>query len=112
MMKSIRTLIVDDEVLARRRVRNLLRGRPIEGVADRGTIVCACFQVSAKQIETAAVEGHATVESIGRRLSAGTNCGSCIPEIRQLIVSLGSSARGCREKSSGGTDRTCLVQND
>jgi two-component system, LytTR family, response regulator len=27
MMKSIRTLIVDDEVLARRRVRNLLRGR-------------------------------------------------------------------------------------
>jgi two-component system LytT family response regulator len=27
MMKSIRTLIVDDEVLARRRIRNLLRGR-------------------------------------------------------------------------------------
>src|SRR5215467_2090754 len=27
MMKSIRTLIVDDEVLARRRIRNLMRGR-------------------------------------------------------------------------------------
>ena len=27
MMKPIRTLIVDDEVLARRRIRNLLRGR-------------------------------------------------------------------------------------
>src|SRR5262245_2899698 len=27
MMKPVRTLIVDDEVLARRRIRNLLRGR-------------------------------------------------------------------------------------
>lgn len=35
-MKSLRTLIVDDEVLARRRIRNLLRGR------DDFTVIAEC----------------------------------------------------------------------
>ena len=30
--------------------------------------------------------GNRSVESIGRQLGAGTNCGSCIPEIRRLIA--------------------------
>ena len=58
--------------------RNLLVGRSIEGAAEGGAIICVCFQVGAKHIETAAGEGHTTVEGIGRRLGAGARCGSCI----------------------------------
>jgi assimilatory nitrate reductase catalytic subunit len=30
-------------------------------------------------------EGLETVEAIGQALKAGTNCGSCIPEISKLL---------------------------
>ena len=67
--------------------RALLAGRPVEGAADEGPIVCVCFQVGAARIEAAAAAGdRTTVEEIGRALGAGTNCGCCIPEIRRLIA--------------------------
>ena len=52
----------------------------------RGPIVCVCFQVGAARIAAAVAEGGRTVEKIGARLGAGTNCGSCVPEIRRLIA--------------------------
>jgi assimilatory nitrate reductase catalytic subunit len=66
--------------------RALLSGRPVEPAADEGPIVCVCFQVGAARIAAAAADGNRTVEKIGARLGAGTNCGSCIPEIRRLIM--------------------------
>ena len=66
--------------------RALLAGRPVEGAADEGPIVCVCFQVGATRIAAAAGAGCRTVEKIGARLGAGTNCGSCVPEIRRLIA--------------------------
>ncbi|MET0567534.1 MAG: molybdopterin-dependent oxidoreductase [Hyphomicrobiaceae bacterium] len=66
--------------------RALLAGRPLEAEADEGPIVCVCFQVGATRIAAAAAGGDRTVEKIGSRLGAGTNCGSCIPEIRRLIM--------------------------
>jgi assimilatory nitrate reductase catalytic subunit len=66
--------------------RHLLAGTPAEGGTDEGAIVCVCFQVGAKRIEAAAADGCRSVEKIGRRLGAGTNCGSCIPELRRLIA--------------------------
>jgi assimilatory nitrate reductase catalytic subunit len=66
--------------------RDLLAGTSVEGAADEGPVVCVCLQVGAKRIEAAAAAGNRSVETIGRHLGAGTNCGSCIPEIRRLIV--------------------------
>jgi assimilatory nitrate reductase catalytic subunit len=66
--------------------RALLAGRPIGGAMDEGPIVCVCFQIGAQRIRTAAAAGNRTVETIGKRLGAGTNCGSCVPEIRRLIA--------------------------
>jgi NAD(P)H-nitrite reductase large subunit len=66
--------------------RALLAGIPFEGAVDEGAIVCVCFQVGAARIAAAAGAGNRSVESIGRQLGAGTNCGSCIPEIRRLIA--------------------------
>jgi assimilatory nitrate reductase catalytic subunit len=66
--------------------RDLLAGVPAAGAADEGPVVCVCFQVGARRIEAAAAAGSRSVETIGRALGAGTNCGSCIPEIRRLIA--------------------------
>lgn len=64
----------------------LLTGRPPLGVVDVGAIVCACFNVGEKTIRTAIKEqGLNSHQEVGLRLKAGTNCGSCIPEIKALL---------------------------
>ena len=53
--------------------------------ADRGGEICACFGVSCAAVETAIADGAATLDAIGAITRAGTNCGSCRPEIRALL---------------------------
>ncbi|VAW71241.1 Assimilatory nitrate reductase large subunit [hydrothermal vent metagenome] len=70
----------------------LLSGRPGEagGEAgdDAGNSVCACFGVGRNTILNAIREqGLDSVDAIGRALQAGTNCGSCIPELSALLKS-------------------------
>ncbi len=66
---------------------SLLAGRPGGGQRDCGRIVCACFGVGLNTLTAAIRErGLATPEAIGATLKAGTNCGSCVPELRQLIA--------------------------
>ncbi len=65
----------------------LLAGRPEPGQRDGGRIVCACFGVGLNTLTTAIREqGLTTPEAIGATLKAGGNCGSCVPELRQLIA--------------------------
>ncbi|BFM48817.1 nitrate reductase [Marinomonas sp. THO17] len=52
---------------------------------DKGEIVCSCFQVGSKQIQKAVAEGASTVTELGVELKCGTNCGSCIPELKPFI---------------------------
>jgi assimilatory nitrate reductase catalytic subunit len=64
----------------------LLAGRAGGDSADPGATICVCFGVGANQIvEAATRHGCTTVEAVGRRLGAGTNCGSCRGEIAKLI---------------------------
>jgi assimilatory nitrate reductase catalytic subunit len=63
----------------------LIAGRPAAGRPDKGAIVCSCFSVGINQINAAARGGCCSVEAIGAALSAGTNCGSCRPEIRRIL---------------------------
>jgi assimilatory nitrate reductase catalytic subunit len=65
--------------------RALLAGSPGSGATDQGDIVCVCFQVGVKRIREAMSAGAATPQEIGKLLRAGTNCGSCLPEIRSLV---------------------------
>ncbi len=65
---------------------NLLSGRPRDPDADGGAAVCACFGVGRNAIEAAIAQGCRDARSIGARLKAGTNCGSCVPELRRLIA--------------------------
>ncbi|MGB0723674.1 MAG: molybdopterin-dependent oxidoreductase [Gammaproteobacteria bacterium] len=71
---------------------SLLAGRPSDPAADAGETVCSCFGVGRNTLIKAIREqGADTPEALGERLQAGTNCGSCIPELRELIASQSSS---------------------
>ncbi|PRY21415.1 assimilatory nitrate reductase catalytic subunit [Aliiruegeria haliotis] len=64
----------------------VLSGRPGAERADPGATVCACFDIGVNTI-LAAIEGQtlASVDQIGAALNAGTNCGSCKPELQALL---------------------------
>jgi len=64
----------------------LLSGRASDGLASAGPIVCACFGVGRTTICDAIAAGARSTAEIGARLKAGTNCGSCIPEMKRLIA--------------------------
>lgn len=63
----------------------VLAGVAGEGVEDEGPIVCSCFQVGAKAIQTAIEGGCCSAEALGEKLKCGSNCGSCIPELNGMI---------------------------
>jgi assimilatory nitrate reductase catalytic subunit len=66
--------------------RMLLSGKSVDGLASAGPIVCACFGVGRTTILAAVAEGAQSAAEIGVQLKAGTNCGSCIPELKRLIA--------------------------
>jgi assimilatory nitrate reductase catalytic subunit len=66
--------------------RMLLSGKSTDGLANAGPVVCACFGVGRNTICDAIAAGAGSAAEIGVRLKAGTNCGSCIPELKGLIA--------------------------
>ncbi|RAU23334.1 nitrate reductase [Paramagnetospirillum kuznetsovii] len=65
----------------------LVAGAPPGG--DRGSdkTVCACFSVGLAAIRTAIRDnGLTSAAQVGALLKAGTNCGSCVPEIRAILA--------------------------
>jgi assimilatory nitrate reductase catalytic subunit len=66
--------------------RMLLSGKSTDGLESRGPIVCACFGVGRTTICDAIAAGARTASEIGVQLKAGTNCGSCVPEMKRLIA--------------------------
>ncbi|MFM8342645.1 MAG: molybdopterin-dependent oxidoreductase [Methylomonas sp.] len=75
-----------EQQLSRQQRLNLLSGRPSKDDVDCGRTVCACFNVGEKTI-CEAIKSHqiTTITEIGNHLSAGTGCGSCIPELKGLL---------------------------
>ena len=70
--------------------RSLLTGKPASGQHDVGRIVCACFGIGRNTLVDAIQnKGCTTTEAIGACLKAGTNCGSCVPELKELIAEVG-----------------------
>lgn len=66
---------------------SLLTGVPPKDRPDAGCIVCSCFGVGSNTLSRAIrQQGLVTAEAIGQALKAGTNCGSCIPELKALIA--------------------------
>ena len=64
----------------------LLGGKPGGIPADKGVTICSCFNVGEKAITQAIANGCDTVQALGQALRCGSNCGSCIPELKALLV--------------------------
>jgi assimilatory nitrate reductase catalytic subunit len=62
----------------------LSAGPPGEG-SGAGATVCACLSISRSTIEAAIAQGCHDVRAIGAKLRAGTQCGSCVPEVKRMI---------------------------
>ena len=57
---------------------------PVAGAAPR-RVVCNCFDVSADEIENETRAGKSLPE-LQQKLKCGTSCGSCLTEIRRMLV--------------------------
>lgn len=66
----------------------VLAGKSPADMPDPGPTLCSCFNVGVNTILRAIeTRGLLSVEAIGEALQAGTNCGSCRPEISALLAS-------------------------
>ncbi len=63
----------------------VIAGRPDKGGVDKGATVCSCFGVGVNEIVAAVSRGCTSVAAVGQAIQAGTNCGSCRAEIRNII---------------------------
>jgi assimilatory nitrate reductase catalytic subunit len=64
----------------------VLLGRTPSDVPDPGPTLCSCFGVGLNTIlEAIQTQDLISVEAIGEALQAGANCGSCRPELADLL---------------------------
>jgi assimilatory nitrate reductase catalytic subunit len=83
--------LMQDDLPARAYGRALLMpgAKAPVALAPRGRQVCSCFDVSEPRIvatlATLAGPPDAQLDQLQRRLKCGTNCGSCLPELRRLV---------------------------
>lgn len=69
-----------------RQHQSLLAGKPLEQVPDKGKIVCACFDVGEKILNELIQQRQLnSLEALQQCTQAGSNCGSCIPELKLLF---------------------------
>lgn len=80
---EFKNLIENKIELSEKRLQLLRSGRKAEPA--RGKLVCSCNQVGAGNIEELIREGHDSLQELCDRSGAGSGCGSCKPEIQQIL---------------------------
>jgi assimilatory nitrate reductase catalytic subunit len=72
--------------LGKARPQDVLAGWPGQGSRSPGPTVCACMDVGLNTIVDAIASGKARdVAGLGQVLGAGTSCGSCRNELREIL---------------------------
>ena len=63
--------------------------KPPAGFKPRGRVVCNCYGVAESEIMTALAQEQGSavelLENLQRKLQCGTSCGSCVPELKQMV---------------------------
>jgi assimilatory nitrate reductase catalytic subunit len=61
-----------------------------QGFAPRGRVVCTCFDIAENQLRTCLAAARGTADTalreVQQSLACGTNCGSCLPELKRLAA--------------------------
>jgi assimilatory nitrate reductase catalytic subunit len=63
----------------------LLAGRELDS-SSKGALICSCHEVGKDEIIAAIRMGARDTQSLGKLLRCGTGCGSCIPELKQVLA--------------------------
>jgi assimilatory nitrate reductase catalytic subunit len=64
----------------------LVAAQPGGAASERGRLICACFGVGLRTLQDAIRSRRLTsAAEIGAALRAGTNCGSCLPELEEIL---------------------------
>jgi len=63
-----------------------LAGRSASDQPDPGATVCACFNVGRNTLLASIANGAGSIAALGEVTCAGTNCGSCKPELAALLA--------------------------
>ncbi len=58
---------------------------PPTGKQGRGRIVCNCLDISENEIKAALAENR-DLAALQQKLKCGTECGSCVPELKRLVM--------------------------
>ncbi len=62
-----------------------LAGRSGAEQVDPGATICACMNIGVNTLRAAIAAGASSVEALGVETCAGTSCGSCKPELLDLL---------------------------
>ena len=89
----IKTLLQDElPALAYGRLLLAPGSKPPVAVQSRGKQVCSCFNVTESAIQLHLGQAAGNVDerfaSLQSALKCGTNCGSCVPELKRLVQSV------------------------
>ncbi|TLU69191.1 nitrate reductase [Enterobacter sp. MF024] len=63
----------------------LLNGQSPGERVEQGRIICSCFSVGENAIREAIAGGCDSAAALGAKLRCGTNCGSCVPELKAIL---------------------------
>jgi assimilatory nitrate reductase catalytic subunit len=85
-------LVAEHDVATERAGLLMPAARAPSGFAPRGAVVCTCFDVAETAViaKLAAVDGtvEAALRDVQESLKCGTNCGSCLPELKRLAATM------------------------
>jgi ferredoxin-nitrate reductase len=81
---EFKTLIENKVELSEQRIKLLRSGKTSEPVL--GKLMCSCNQVGSGNIQKLIDTGCTRLEEVCQRSGAGLGCGSCKPEIQQMIT--------------------------
>jgi len=83
----LRKLMLEGRDVGELRPYLLAPGGPINKEDTKGKIICACQNVGELELKVAIRDGSDTIETLKASTMAGTGCGSCVPEMKRLLLS-------------------------
>nr|WP_258176077.1 molybdopterin dinucleotide binding domain-containing protein [Cronobacter sakazakii] len=84
----------------------LLAGKSAQYAPAKGRTICSCFGVGENAIRAAIRAGCDSAGKLGDTLRCGTNCGSCIPELKALLAQTASLPEAANQ--TGGGERVAF----
>ena len=76
--------LLGNQYITPEQLQGLLNMQPDDEFIQ-GKLICSCFKVGENSIIDAIKGGCDSVDSLGKQLQCGTNCGSCKSELSQLL---------------------------